>query len=493
MRIAVAGMMHETNTFTSLRTSLSDFTVARGGTEMEGVAHWRGNVFHGVMDTLKAAGAVPVALIFARALPSGMVEAEAVEDLMEEIAEGIRKAGKLDGVCLALHGSMCAEGIDDPEGELLARIRDAVGPETPIVCALDMHATMTRRMGEYADGFAAYRTAPHIDEYDTGKRAARLVLGSAATGRKLAVEWAPIPFLIAGEQSETGVSPMKELMEALREAERTGSQTAGSDEGAPDQAVSQNPVLSASYLLGFPWADSPFGGAAALVCGYADERSKLAEAARGLAGLFWEKRGEFAFSSEAATLGDALDRAREEKRKPVVISDSGDNPTAGASQDLVVALKEMLERRLTNALFASVYDPEAVRASLAALPEAPFRLRVGRLDSSSSFPSRLEADAVLVGSGRVRGVNYSVVRMEGVTIVIGDKRTAVYDPSILRELGLRPETFDLIVVKSGYLSPEYKAIAGRALLALTPGDTNERLAELPYRRLPRPIFPLDPM
>jgi len=83
--------------------------------------------------------------------------------------------------------------------------------------------------------------------------------------------------------------------------------------------------------------------------------------------------------------------------------------------------------------------------------------------------------------------------VEGVTIVIGDKRTAVYDPSILRELGLRPETFDLIVVKSGYLSPEYKAIAGRALLALTPGDTNERLAELPYRRLPRPIFPLDPM
>ncbi|MBO7747317.1 M81 family metallopeptidase [Paenibacillus sp. MWE-103] len=474
MRIAVAGLMHETNTFTSLRTGLADFTVAEGSA-VHGVARWKGTVFAGALETLAKLGAEPVPVYFARALPSGQIEAEAFEAMCRGIADGIAGCGPLDGVCLALHGSMCAEGCDDAEGELLARLRAAVGSALPVVCALDMHATATAAMIAHADGFAAYRTAPHVDEYDTGARAARLLHGAVASGRKLANEWAAIPMLLAGEQSETGAEPMRELMDALRR-----------EEDAPG-------VRSASFLLGFPWADSPHGGCAAVVSGYAEDRERLRQAAARLAELFWAKRRDFAFSTEAAPLEKALDRAEREPRKPVVLSDAGDNPTAGASQDVSLVVRALLDRQARRALVAAVCDPGSVQACAAAGSGGSADLLLGRLDPYAAGPTPLPLRVRVVRTGTVHGVTYAVAAAAGVTVVVSDRRVAVYDPTILEALGLELETFDLIVVKSGYLSPAYKALAARAILALTPGDTNELLAELPYRRLPRPIFPLDAM
>ncbi|NBD24293.1 M81 family metallopeptidase [Paenibacillus glycinis] len=475
-RIAVAGIMHETNTFTALRTGLADFTVA-AGQEVHAVARWKGNVFDGILGTLDDLGAEAVPVYFARALPSGLIEAAAFEAICDRIADGIAGCGPIDGICLALHGSMCAEGCDDSEGELLARLRAAVGRELPIVCALDMHATVTAAMIAHADAFAAYRTAPHIDEYDTGARAAKLLHEALATGRKLVNEWSEIPVLIAGEQSETGVQPMRDLMEALRLEER-----------APDAGP-----RSASYLLGFPWADSPFGGCAAIVSGFEEERAELRQAAGRLAELFWAKRQAFAFSTEAALLEEALDLAAGEPRKPVILSDSGDNPTAGASQDVTLVVQALIARRAERALVATIFDPAAVLACETAGAGGNAELRLGRLNPYETAPSPLPLHAAVVRTGTVLDVNYAVAAVGGITIVISDRRTAVYDPAILEALGLRPGAFDLLVVKSGYLSPAYKALAERTILALTPGDTDERLSELPYRRLRRPIYPLDEM
>ncbi|SFI80893.1 Microcystin degradation protein MlrC, contains DUF1485 domain [Paenibacillus sp. UNC496MF] len=474
MRIAVAGLMHETNTFTALRTGLGDFTVAEGSA-VHGVARWKGTVFAGALETLAGLGAEPVPVYFARALPSGQIEAEAFEAMCRGIVDGIAGCGPLDGVCLALHGSMCAEGCDDAEGELLARLRAAIGSALPVVCALDMHATVTAAMIAHADGFAAYRTAPHVDEYDTGARAAHLLHGAVASGRKLANEWTAIPMLLAGEQSETGAEPMRGLMDALRR-----------EEDAPG-------VRSASFLLGFPWADSPHGGCAAVVSGCAEDREQLRQAAARLAELFWAKRRDFAFSTEAAPLEEALDRAEREPRKPVVLSDAGDNPTAGASQDVSLVVRALLDRQARRALVAAVCDPGSVQACAAAGSGGSADLLLGRLDPYAAGPTPLPLRVRVVRTGTVHGVAYAVAAAAGVTIVVSDRRVAVYDPAILETLGLELETFDLIVVKSGYLSPAYKTLAARAILALTPGDTNALLAELPYRRLPRPIFPLDAM
>ncbi|WP_219834994.1 M81 family metallopeptidase [Paenibacillus sp. R14(2021)] len=476
MRIAVAGMMHETNTFTSLRTGLADFTLAEGS-GVYAVERWRGTVFDGVLRTLADLSAEVLPVYFARALPSGLVEAAAFEAIIGRIASGIAACGPIDGICLALHGSMCAEGYDDAEGELLGRIREIAGADMPIVCALDMHATITAAMMEQANAFAAYRTAPHIDEFDTGRRAAAMLHESITTGIRLANAWLPIPVLLAGEQSETGVQPMQDLMEALRREDLEPG------------------VRSASYLLGFPWADSPFGGCAAVVSGRADELSQLHESAKRLADMFWGRRHDFAFSTEAATLEEAIDRAVQEPNKPVILSDSGDNPTAGASQDVALIVQTLIERGVQHALVAAIYDPGAVLTCTASGVGEEAHLMLGRLHPDEASPSPLPLAVTVMQLGTVMAVNYAVVQTAdgGVTVVLCDKRTAVYDPGILEQLGLILASYDIIAVKSGYLSPAYKALAARTILALTPGDTNERLAELPYERLPRPIYPLDSM
>lgn len=479
MRIAVAGMMHETNTFTSLRTGMADFTKAAGA-EVHAVERWRGSVFAGILEMLASRGAEPVPIYFARALPSGLVDAETLRTFVARIVAGIVGAGPFDGICLGLHGSMCAEGCDDPEGELLERLREAVGDDVPIVCALDMHATVTQRMIDLANGYAAYRTAPHIDEYETGARAARLLLTALGSRERLVTVWSPIPILIAGEQTETDVSPTKELIEALY-----------AEDGVPG-------VLETSYLLGFPWADSPHGGAAAVASGFESSRSALIAAADRLADRFWKQRHAFDFSTEALPLAEALRQASEDKRRPVVVSDSGDNPTAGASQDLAVALEAMLAAGMRRSLVAAIYDPASVAACQAAGEGAPVELRLGRLDPYRRDPATPLPLAVTVARiGSVKDVEYAAVATEagpeGITVLLCAKRTAVYDPSVLTALGLDPGSFDVIVVKSGYLSPAFRSLAGRAILALTPGDTNELLAGLPYRRVKRPIYPLDQM
>ena len=474
MRIAIAAMMHETNTFTRLRTSLADFRTARGH-EVYEVTAWKGNVIDGIAETLRSSGAEIVPAYFARALPSGLVLRDTFKTIADAIVSGIAQAGTLDGICLALHGSMCAEDVDDPEGELLERIRAVVGPELPIVCALDMHATMTPRMIRYADGYAAYRTAPHIDEFETGAKAARMLTASVAGGQKLYTAWTPIPILIAGEQTETDVEPTRSLFAALAETDRTPG------------------IQCASYVLGFPWADSVHAGAGALVTGFAGAETTLETASRRLADAFWAHRHNFTFTTEAMPLKEALAAAAEEREGPVIIADSGDNPTAGASQDSVLAVRALRDMKIAGALVAVIFDPDAVQACLAAGEGSKTDIVLGRPNPWAEGSDPLALSVEVMRTGRVRDVGYAAVRADGNVIVISDRRTAVYDPGILEALGLKPEAYPIVVVKSGYLSPEYKRLAKRAILALTPGDTCELLDQLPYRRVPRPIFPLDRM
>lgn len=473
MRIAVGAMMQETDTFSHLRTRLADFTRAHGD-EVYGVKAWKHNVISGALETLRAGGADVVPTSFSRAIAGALVKQEVFEQIRTEIVTGVVDAGPLDGICLVLHGSMCAENYDDPEGALLEALRKEVGWDIPIVCSLDMHATITEKMIACANGFFGYRTAPHVDEYETGAKAADMLIASIRSGKKLITRMKKLPILIAGEQAESGESPFRELLEGLRSADLEPG------------------VLGTTYSIGYPWADSVHSGVAALVTGYEDCAEQLDRLAARLAGDFDAVKTRFSFASEAHPLEAAIEIALRESSGPIVISDSGDNPTAGASQDLAIAARALIKQKAVNSIVIAIADQGSYEKCKCAGVGAKAELALGRLDPyvvTPPSPLHILAEVKLVASAG--NTDYAVVECEGVTIVISRGRVRVAEPFDVQELGIRLEDYRIIVVKCGYLGPEYKAIAAGSILALTPGYTCELIETLPYQKIPRPIFPLD--
>lgn len=473
MQIAIGAMSHESNTFTHEMTSLDEFDTEHGNKVYES-ERWMNRAVGGIVDVLDEHEVDIVPSYFAKALPSGTVESDAYERISSEITDQIEAAKPVDGVCLHLHGSMCTERTDDPEGELLTKLREVLGESTPIVCSLDMHATVTERMVDAADGFTGYRTAPHTDVYETGERAASLLLRSLNGDLELTMNRIRVPMLIAGEQSETDSPPMDHLIDRLREIE----------EG-------ETGILSTAYFLGFPWADSPHNSVSVVVTGSHSAAKNIRDRAVELAEEFWDNRRQFGFTTEAHSFEDSLDKAREETDTPVVVADSGDNPTAGASEDLAITLEQLLEREERNVLYAVLRDAEAVRRCQEVGADTTVCLELGRLSSMAAEEPGVSIEARVQRVLEIEEMSIAVIDISGITVVLTDRRTAVTDPDLLRDVGEPPEEYNVVVVKSGYLSPAYQRLAGRTMLALTPGDTNENLSELPYERVPRPVYPLD--
>jgi len=242
--------------------------------------------------------------------------------------------------------------------------------------------------------------------------------------------------------------------------------------------------------MGFPWADSPFGGASALVTGWADEHENLKAMAQKMAGDFWDKRTEFVFSTTAMATQDAIKAAMAATDHPVIISDSADNPTAGASQDTTTMLRLMIESGMQNALYTCVADPAAYQICTAHAIGDCFTLKFGGYFSGKKA-EHYSAYVKLINTAESDGTLYAVLQSAGVIFTISNKRCATYYPQTLRDLGITPESFDIIGIKAGYLSPDFQQMSKMSILALTEGDTALQLEHLPYIKTPRPIYPLD--
>jgi len=350
-----------------------------------------------IVDALRGAGHEPVPASFGSALPGGTVwRLTPSRRSAPESSTGSGTA--LDAVCLDLHGSMYAEGDPDPEGTLLAAVRGVVGPDVPITVSLDMHATITERVVHAVDGVTTYRTAPHTDVYDSGVRAATL-LDRLLDGAESVVERVYLP----GERSETDAPPMAGLVDRL-------------------EAVDGRPgVFEAAYSLGFPWADSPHRGCCAVVTGDADRRDAVRFAAADLGEAFWTRRGAFEFTTEAFSLDAALNEALDTDGTPLVLSDSGDNPTAGAAQGLTVVDARLRARGIEDALVVAAVDPESYGACARAGEGSRVRLELGRAFPEHDAPP-LDLDVTVERIGRMDDVPATVVTAD---------RTAVRDPDAL--------------------------------------------------------------
>ncbi len=479
-RVFVAGLVHESDSFNPITAGERDFPVFRG----EAMLRRRvdNDAATGILDTLEAQGYEVIPALFTHAVPNGLVDREFYLQIKDEIltaAKAALREGPIHAVTLELHGSMTVRDFGEAEGPLLEELRSLL-PGVPIFAALDMHATMTPRMFENCDGFAAFQQAPHTDQRETGIKAAQMTVAALEGNapRLPAMAWVKVPLLVAGEQSATDVEPMVSLIREVRASEKKPG------------------VLAASCLMGYPWCDNPDSAAGILVVAR-DRALAQAEALR-LAALLWERRHDFSFQTEAYSEEEAVDLALAAAltaEKPVYLSDSGDNPTGGSSSDCTGLLSRLLAdertRRLpTPALFGGIYDPDAALACRGRVGQALTLTFGAKFDRKTSRP--ITATGVVMGFVEDwEGSAVALFRTGNVDIVLAEKHIGYVTPALFTALGRDAARAQLVAVKLGYLTPGHAALAGRAILCLSGGSTNEDLKSLPYERLPRPMFPLD--
>lgn len=483
-RVLVAAIHHESNSFNPIVAGINDFSVLRGEEFFKNIR--KNDSLSGVIVTLQEAGYEVIPTVSARAVPNGLVDYDFYMGIKNDIIEMAKKANEekpLDAITLSLHGSMRVKDLGEAEGVLLKELRELF-PDIPIYSSLDMHTTMTKEMHNNCDGFVGYKCAPHTDCTETGVHAAKMTIKALEENVVGKSAWVKVPILIAGEQSATSTEPMITLINALREVEKRPG------------------IMAASYLMGFPWADNEDSATAVYVV--AENNQELADkTAMDLAELIWNKRNDFDFLTETYTQEEALDKAFEGVKAgitPVYISDSGDNPTAGASADNTDFIRHILEDKRAESLktpiiYGGFYDPAATRACEGKVGEE-ITIKFGSaFDTESSTP--------VIATGTVKSYyktwgkfnfpkgDIALFNTGGVDIVLAETHVGFTDPEIYTDLGLKPEEADIIICKLGYLTPGHEALAKRSILALTRGNTNEDLKTIDYKLVKRPIFPLD--
>jgi microcystin degradation protein MlrC len=479
-------MNHESNTLNPIITGEEDFLVFYGGEILEkGMSPAYSST--GIVKTLKAAGCELIPTVLARAVPNGVVSAVFYRRVKAECLQRIKAAlaqGPVDGICLALHGSMKVEGLGCAEGDFASAIRELL-PAIPFTAALDMHATITPDLLASINGFVGYKTAPHVDCEETGAQAAEMLLKSLKTGKKLHTAYRRIPMLIAGEKSESEAEPMASLIDACRQAERK-----------PE-------VEAASFLLGFPWADDEHNAVSALVTTLEAPALGM-ETAQALADAFWSRRRDFKFRAEHYDSRKALQIAYacvlKDGLSPVFLSDSGDNPTAGAAGDATDLLERILEtldtadKLPTPLLYSGFYDAQAVKDCIAAGEGASADITIGgNWDTlnGKKIPLRVQVRRIVRGFGPFNA-DLVLVSFRNLLITVTSKHIGFGDETLLPALGVKAEDYCLVAVKLGYLEPCFRSIAARAILATSRGCSNEILETIPYQKIRRPLYPLDP-
>jgi microcystin degradation protein MlrC len=487
-RVLIAGLHHETNTFCSLPTDLEAFRrryLHRGDAVP---ANFRGTrtEIGGFLDVAAAQGWQLDHPVAAAATPSGRVTAEAWAALSGEVVAAA-SAARPDGILLSLHGAMESETADDAEGDLLERLRAVVGRDVPIAITLDLHANVTDRMAALADVVIPYRTYPHVDQYERGEQAARLMVRAMAGEIRPRTAIARRPTLEGMDHGRTtSEGPMRAL---LRRAE----------------AFEREPgVLVVGLNAGFGWADIAEAGPSVIVTGDGNA-SRCQAIAEELMDEVWRTREETTATLHAVDV--AVQRAKQIGRpgKPVVLADTTDNPGGGGYGDATRLLKGMIDAGVENATFAPITDPAGVQACRAAGLGATLRLAIGgKIDPRFGAPIEVEGIVRFLGDGAFtfdgpmwKGLKGSmgdiaVLAVGGVEIVLATNRFQVNDPQHFLAAGIDPRSKSIVALKSSqHFRAAYGPMAAEVLLVNSGALTNPDYRAFTYARLRRPIFPLD--
>ncbi|HVA90181.1 MAG TPA: M81 family metallopeptidase, partial [Chloroflexota bacterium] len=423
MRIAVGGIYIECSTYSPLRTTLPDFRVLRGD-ELTADPSFR---------FLRDYPREFLPTLHARALPGGPVARAAYEELRADFLRRLKALGAVDGLYLAMHGAMYVEGMEDAEGDWIQAAREVVGTACLISASYDPHGNISQRVIDHLDMLSAYRTAPHIDVGETQRRACDMLVGSLETGIRPTLAWAPIPALFPGERTSTEDEPARTLYAGLPELNARAG------------------IMDASLLVGYVWADEPRAGASAVLTG--TDLAALHSGTAELARRYWDARADFTFGSRTGSIAECVEWARQARSRPVILADSGDNPTAGGVGDRPDVLRHLLERGVTDTLVIGIADPPATALCYQRGVGAAMPLRIGGALEPGVPPVSATAHVLFLLPTDAPGERQAVVRVGGVTLVLTARRRPFHTLRDFTDLGLDPKAFSLLVVKSGYLSP----------------------------------------
>jgi len=471
-RIGIGGIAIESSTFSPQKTEIDSFVIHRDREILDNAPYFENGTFAGRTDvewfpTLKA-----------RSIPNGVVTTETYLALKSELLERTQLALPLDGFFFDVHGAMSVEGLDDAEADLASAIRDLVGPNCIISAGMDLHGNVTETLVSVIDCFTAFRQAPHLDAMATKARAVSNLLDLLDRGVRPSRAWLKIPVVLPGERTSTFWEPGKTVYEKLSESD--------SVEG----------VYDASLWVGYVWADQPRASATTVITGF--DESAIAAEATTIARRFWNARKEFEFDREAGTADWTIEQALSQPDGPVFISDAGDNPVAGGAGDVAYMVQRLLVRpELASgerkAIVGAVPNPIAAAAAIEAGTGNEVSITIGGwLDTVNGPKVDLHGEVVSILLADSVGGDIAVVRSGGIYVIVPSRRKPYHYIKDFTEVGFDVTEFDIIVSKVGYIEQEWFDISTRSYLALTPGGVNQDIPSLPFHRIDRPIYPLDP-
>lgn len=458
-RIAVGGIASECSTYSRIRARMENIRILRGDA-----------VLNDERFSFLQRYSVPfLPTLVANAGSGGPIARDAYEAIKAEYLQRLRALLPLDGVYLPMHGALFVEGMQDAEGDWYAATRAVVGPDCLLSASYDLHGNISQRIVDNLDAITAYRTAPHVDRVENTMRATDMLTHCLRYGIRPGIVWATIPVGLAGEQSSTEWDPGRRLWSDLSEYNR------------------QPGVLDVSQLVGYVWADEPRSAASVVVTGV--DPAAQARIAAELAQRYWDARREFKFGSPTGSIEECIARAVALPTKPVVISDSGDNPGGGGNADQTIFLQAIQKAGVKNVLLGGMTDRPATDACYAAGVGKTIPLSVGAtLDPIESRPVRVNATVQYLAPTTDPDEREAVIAFDGITMTLATTRRNYHAAEAFRSLKLEPTDFKIVVLKCGYLHPTMKPLANPHLMALSPGAINQDIPNIENRNRV-PTFP----
>lgn len=488
MRIAAGGISHESSTFVNRPTTLSDFEEDKGvfrGVDM--IERFRGSNIctGGFIDGAAKHGFELVPLLWTFAYPSGVIRHADYLTLKNEFLDHLRRAdadSPLDGVLLDLHGAMVVEGIDDGDGDIIAAVREVIGPKRPIIVTQDLHGNHTRRRVAEADALIGFDTYPHVDMAERGREAADLIVRTIRGEVSPTAALHQIPLLWSAACQVTAHPPIDEAFQLVHEIEKRPG------------------ILSVTLATGFPWADVPEVGASVIVV--ADGDAALAQAtADELGAWIWERRQRW--NRKPPTTRAALEEGERLGKYPIMLADQADNTGGGAPGDSTEVLRTFLDLKLKDALILyMVDDAVAKQAHQAGVGKRIAVSLGGKSDPAQGTPIEIEVEVVAVTDGAFAydGPMYAGLtgnmrcsawlRKEGVSIVVVSAREQPFDQAFARTLGIDCAAMRYIAVKSAvHFRSGFEKIAGSIHNINAQAVHSHDFTKMTYRRSQRPLFP----
>ena len=490
MRIATGGIVHETSTLVDTRTTIEDFEFDRGIIRGDAILdHFRGTncCTGGFITGADTFGFELIGLLRASAFPGGLILRADYDALKSELLERLQAAdaeNPVDGVLLDLHGAMVVEGVEDGDGDMVAAVRDLIGPDRPIVVTQDLHGNHTQRRVEAADAIVGFDTFPHVDMAERGEEAANIIDRTVRGLLKPTMAIHQLPMFWSTTQQVTAEPPMTEVIRRVHELE------------------SRPGIITVTIATGFPWADVPEVGSSVIVV--ADNDPALArQAADELGAWVWENRQQW----YAPPLGvrEALARGEEMGRYPIVLADHADNTGGGSPGDSTEVLSTFLQMDLQDALLLYMVDPEvAAQAHTAGVGNRIQASLGGKSSPDQGLPVAVEAEVVAISSGAFdydgpmfSGLSGSMgtsawLRVGGVSVVVVSAREQPFDTAFIRTLGIDASSMRYLAVKSAaHFRAAFGPIAGSIQNIDAAGIHTHDFAALGHARRTRPVFPVD--